>query len=65
VLRCRIRYFTDGAVLGSKAFVEMHLNAYRAITGRRERTAVRPIPPVAEWGSPLATLRALRKHAFG
>jgi putative transposase len=65
VLRCRIRYFTDGAVLGSKAFVEMHLHAYRTMTGRREHTAVRPIPPVAEWGSPLATLRSLRKHAFG
>ena len=65
VLRCRIRYFTDGAVLGSKTFVETHLLAYRAITGRRARTAVRPIPPVAEWGSSLATLRALRKHAFG
>jgi putative transposase len=65
VLRCRIRYFTDGAVLGSKAFVETQLHAYRARTGRRERTAVRPIPPVAEWGSSLATLRALRKHAFG
>jgi len=65
VLRCRIRYFTDGAVLGSKAFVETHLQAYRAITGRRERTAVRPIPPVADWGSPLATLRALHKNAFG
>jgi hypothetical protein len=65
VLRCRIRYFTDGAVLGSQAFVETHLRAYRALTGRRERTAVRPIPPVADWGSPLATLRALRKNAFG
>jgi putative transposase len=65
VLRCRIRYFTDGAVLGSRAFVETHLNAYRTITGRRERTAVRPIPLVAEWGLPLATLRALRKNAFG
>jgi len=65
VLRCRIRYFTDGAVLGSKAFVESHLSAYRIITGRRKRTAVRPIPPVAEWGLPLATLRALRQHAFG
>jgi putative transposase len=65
VLRCRIRYFTDGAVLGSKAFVEGHLHAYRALTGRRERTAVRPIPPLAEWGSPLATLRSLRKNAFG
>jgi hypothetical protein len=65
VLRCRIRYFTDGAVLGSKAFVETHLLTYRTITGRRERTAVRPIPQVAEWGLPLATLRSLRKHAFG
>ena len=65
VLRCRIRYFTDGAVLGSKAFVETHLRVYRAVTGRRERTTVRPIPPVAEWGSSLVTLRTLRKHAFG
>jgi hypothetical protein len=65
VLRCRIRYFTDGAVLGRRAFVEAQLNAYRTLTGRRKRTAVRPIPPVAEWGSPLATLRALRKNAFG
>jgi putative transposase len=65
VLRCRIRYFTDGAVLGSRAFVETHLRAYRAVTGRRKRTAVHPIPPVADWGSPLATLRALHKNAFG
>jgi hypothetical protein len=65
VLRCRIRYFTDGAVLGSQAFVETHLQAYRAATGRRARTAVRPIPPVADWGLPLATLRALHKNAFG
>ena len=65
VLRCRIRYFTDGAVLGSRTFVESHLLAYRLMTGRRERTAVRPIPPIAEWGLPLATLRSLRKNAFG
>ena len=65
VLRCRIRYFTDGAVLGSKAFVETHLRAYRAATGRRERTAVRLVPPVADWGLSLATLRALHENAFG
>jgi len=65
VLRCRNRHFTDGAVLGSKAFVETHLKAYRAATGRRARTAVRLLPPVAEWGSPLATLRSLHKNAFG
>ena len=36
VLRCRLRYFSDGAVLGSQAFVEEQLAAYRARTGRRE-----------------------------
>jgi putative transposase len=44
VLRCRVRYFTDGAVLGSRAFVEEHLATYRRATGRRERTAPRPLP---------------------
>jgi len=35
VLRCRIRYFTDGAVLGSHAFVETHLADYRRRHGAR------------------------------
>ena len=64
VLRCRVRYFTDGAVLGTKAFVETHLAAYRQKTGRRQRTAPRPLPAVTDWGE-LATLRGLRKSAVG
>jgi len=64
VLRCRVRYFTDGAVLGTKAFVATHLAAYRSKTGRRERTAPRPLPAVTDWGE-LATLRGLRKKAIG
>jgi putative transposase len=64
VLRCRVRYFSDGAVLGSRAFVAMHLAAYGARTGRRQGTDVRPLPPIADWGD-LATLRGLRRHAFG
>ncbi len=64
ILRCRIRYFTDGAVLGSRAFVEEQLAAYRARTGLRERTVARLLPPVADWGE-LATLRGLRRQAFG
>jgi putative transposase len=64
VLRCRIRYFSDGAVLGSRAFVAKHLADYRRITGRRGRTAPRPLPGCTDWGE-LATLRGLRRDAFG
>ena len=64
VLRCRVRYFTDGAVLGSQAFVETHLAAYRQRHGARERTAPRPLVPITDWGG-LTSLRGLRKNAFG
>ncbi|MBK9989193.1 MAG: transposase [Verrucomicrobia bacterium] len=64
VLRCRVRYFTDGAVLGSQAFVETHLAAYRERHGARERTAARPLAPITDWGG-LTALRGLRKNAFG
>ena len=64
VLRCRLRYFTDGAVLGGRAFVESQLAVYRARTGRRARTGARLLPPFADWGE-LATLRGLRRRAFG
>ncbi len=64
VLRCRVRYFTDGAVLGSHAFVAMHLAAYRQRHGARERTAPRPLSPITDWGG-LTSLRGLRKTVFG
>jgi putative transposase len=59
VLRCRLRYFTDGAVLGSQAFVQTQLAVYRARTGRRQHTEPRLIPSIAQWGE-LTTLRAVR-----
>jgi putative transposase len=64
VLRCRVRYFSDGAVLGGHAFVQEHLSNYRKLTGRRSRTAPRPIPRVTDWGD-LSTLRGLRRGGFG
>jgi putative transposase len=64
ILRCRVRYFTDGAVLGSQAFVSAHLEAYRGITGRRRRSLPRPLPAVTDWEG-LSTLRGLRKAGFG
>ena len=64
VLRCRVRYFTDGAVLGSKAFVAEQLALYRRRTGMRKRIALRSLPPLAEWGDMVA-MRGFRKTAFG
>jgi hypothetical protein len=60
VLRCRMRHFADGAVLGGKAYVETQLQAYRLRTGRRQRTAPRELPPWTDWGG-LMTLRGLRR----
>jgi len=64
VLRCRLRHFTDGAVLGSKAFVTEQLAAYRRRTGLRSRTRPCALPNVTDWGD-MTTLRGLRKKAFG
>jgi hypothetical protein len=63
VLRCRVRYFTDGAVLGSQAFVATQLARYRKRAGPCSHTAPRPLPNVTDWGD-LATLRKLRGPVF-
>ena len=64
VLRCRLRYFTDGAVLGTKAFVQEQLITYQRRHGRREGKEPVLLPPVTDWGG-WATLRGLRRTAFG
>ncbi|MEO6006129.1 MAG: transposase [Opitutus sp.] len=64
VLRCRIRYFSDGAVLGSQAFVAIHLARYRQRTGRREQTPPHLLPSCTDWGD-LTTLRGLRRNPIG
>src|SRR5260370_19488413 len=41
-LRCRIRYFTDGVILGSQSFVESHFYKLKEKLGyRRRRPATR------------------------
>ncbi len=64
VLRCRVRYFADGAVLGGRAFVAHHLGRYQQKTGRRRDRDVHAIPAVAAWGE-LTAMRALRRKPFG
>lgn len=63
-LRCRIRYFTEGSVLGSKAFVEAHLSAYRLRTGRRRCSPPRNLRDILD-DCDLAVLRSVRGPAFG
>ena len=50
ILRCRLRAFTDGAVLGSRAFVLEHLAAYRARSGRRRLLGPQPLRPASDAG---------------
>jgi len=63
VLRCRVRYFTDGAILGSREFVEQFVDVWQA---QRERK--RPPKPQAlkgaDWGD-MAVIRGLRRDVFG
>jgi REP element-mobilizing transposase RayT len=49
VLRCRIRYFTDGGILGGRAFVAKQFALYRRRTGLRRRREPRVLPPVCDW----------------
>jgi len=63
VLRCRVRYFTDGAILGSQEFVRGFVGAWQMEKGRKYP----PKPNLlrgADWQG-LATIQGLRKKVFG
>jgi hypothetical protein len=59
-LRCRVRYFTDGAVLGSAEFVDGFFEGRREWFGERRRDGARRMRG-AEWGE-LRVLRDLKKN---
>ena len=58
ILRCRIRYFSDGLALGSREFTEHVFGKYRDQFGSRRKTGARPMK-YGNWGN-LFTLRDLR-----
>ena len=58
VLRCRVRYFTDGVVLGSQSFVDDFFERRRASFGENRKGGARRMKG-ADWGS-LRVLRDLR-----
>ncbi len=62
-LRCRVRYFSDGAVLGSKEYVESIFSQYRDQFGRRRRSGARKMKG-SDWEG-LTVVRDLRKEVFG
>ncbi len=68
-LRCKVRYFSDGAVLGGKNFVEGIFQACRGRFGPKRKDGARPLRGLAaDDDSPeqrLFNFRQLRNEVFG
>ena len=63
VLRCRVRYFTDGVILGSKEFVRGFAGTWQLERGRKHPPKVSQMQG-SDWGD-LAVIRGLRRQVFG
>ena len=63
LLRCRVRYFSDGTVIGSKGFVNAFFEAKREYFGAMRKDGARRMRG-GSWGS-LRSLRNLRKEVPG
>jgi putative transposase len=62
-LRCKIRYFSDGVILGSRSFVEFHCRRLEQTIGYKRKsgpTALKIFGPTALW-----VFRNLRVRKFG
>jgi len=62
LIRHRVRYFSDGAVIGSREFVEAVFEANRERFGPKRQTGARRIGESAE---PFFSLRQLRRRPVG
>jgi REP element-mobilizing transposase RayT len=62
VLRCRVRYFSDGAILGSQEFVRAFASDWQRQRGRQYPPKANPLQG-ANWGD-LAVIQGLRKRVF-
>jgi hypothetical protein len=60
LLRCRVRYFTDGVVLGSRSYVDEVFGRYRERFGYKRKTGARSMKGIEGWR--LCTARRLRLH---
>lgn len=62
LLRCRIRYFSDGLAFGSQSFVDSVFRSHRSAFGKNRQTGGTLLPE-GTWGS-LCTLRDLKRHVY-
>ena len=62
VLRCRVRYFTDGAILGSAEYVRGFVDAVQSGRRRKHPPRVNPLKG-AVWGD-VAVAQSLRRQVF-
>jgi putative transposase len=63
MLRCRVRYFTDGAILGSAEYVRGFTGAWQVERGRKHPPKVSTMRGL-DWGD-LAVIQGLRRQIFG
>ena len=63
-LRCRIRYFTDGVILGSQSFVESHFYNLKHKLGYRCRRPATRLTALG-WADTLWVFRDLRVRPIG
>lgn len=65
-LRCKVRYFTDGAVLGGRDFVEEIFQAFRERFGSKRKDGARPLRGMEKEDASrrLFNLRQLQKDVF-
>ena len=61
LLRCRVRWFSDGVAIGSKGFVEGVFSRCREHFGAKRKSGARRVREDA--GGGLHALRNLRDHA--
>ena len=62
-LRCRVRYFSDGAILGSQEYVRSFVDVWQIQKGRKYPPKANPMKG-ADWGG-LTTIQGLRRQVFG
>ncbi|MGJ8673470.1 transposase [Rubritalea sp.] len=63
MLHCRVRYFSDGAVIGSKAYVDAYFEQKRAQFSEKRTSGARKLKHMAEGG--LYALRDLQRRPVG
>jgi hypothetical protein len=64
LIRCKVRHFVDGAVIGSKSFVDKVFQSVKERFGPGRKDGGRPIRAL-EKNAKLFALRDLQKSPFG